>query len=130
MCSKLKSKSEQTGLMRTSDESIQVGADLIVCTDSSVQHQAFCADKCVQVPGIDHQTDAATPLIPIEVKSVDISKHEVDDITESHVPGQILCPCCESNMSTNHICENNTDITVSEDEDDDDVNKKWAWDDW
>jgi len=125
---KLKSKSEQTGLMRTSDESIQVGADLVVCTDSSVQHQAPCADKFVQVPGID-QTYAAIPAAPTQVESVDIAKHEVDDITESHVPGEMRCPCCESNMSTNHTCENNTDTdsTVSEDEYEP---EHWAWDHW
>jgi len=71
-----------------------------------MQHLVSCEDKCVQVPGIDHQTDAATPMTPIKVEAVDIAKYEVDDIPDSYV---ILCPCCDSNMPTNHICETNTD---------------------
>jgi len=85
-------------LMRTSDESIQVGADLVPCIDSSVQHQASCEDKFVQVePGIVDLTDTATSMTPVPV---DIAKeeNEVDDITELSEPVLVSAPRCNKEL--------------------------------
>ena len=76
---KIKSKSTQSGLVKVSEQSIQVDPAPIVQINSSIQHQPITADKSVQM-GSD-----IIEQIPVD-ESI------------------ISCPCCYEDMSATHEC--------------------------
>jgi hypothetical protein len=72
---KNKFKSTQTMRVTCSDESIQVAPEPVMCTDSSVQHQASLSDKCLQFgSGIFTYIDAFTQMSPTKPATL-IHKH-------------------------------------------------------